>query len=173
MSDVWIDFLTGQGFDHRGRTIESLWAAGDRRLEASHDYIQWLFPLREPSPYNPEAPLLTDERVAAVRSRPDLRARMWTSLFVMLRFYGFTLRQTDEGPVVEHDDDRFDERSIAWVTPSNHNFLRITRILRCLTEVGLEAEARAFLDALSLPIEWYPGVISERTQAFWNAAVER
>lgn len=37
----------------------------------------------------------------------------------------------DDGPLVEHDDDTFDERSI----------------------------------------ERYPGVISERTQQFWEAAV--
>ena len=169
--DGWLDFLRGQGFDHRGRTFEQIWSYGDRALENSHDYIQWLFPLREPSPVNPEVPLLTDARVEGVRGDGWLRGRMITSLDVMLRFYGFARHGGEEGPSVEIDEERFDERTLAWVRPSNHNFLRITRILRCLTEVGLGPEARAFHAALAIPIEWYPGVISERTQAFWDAAV--
>ncbi len=170
--DRWIDFLSGQDLDHRGRTIERIWAFSDRALEDSHDYIQWLFPLREASPVNPYAPRLDDFRVGVVRGDPALHARMITSLDVMLRFYGF-VRRVDEGGVsVVIDEDRFDRRTADWVRPMNHNFLRITRILRCLTEVGCEAEARAFHAALSIPIEVYPEVISERTQDFWRHAVE-
>jgi hypothetical protein len=34
-------------------------------------------------------------------------------------------------------------KAIGWLSPGNHNHLLITRILRCLTVLGLEAEAKA------------------------------
>ena len=42
-------------------------------------------------------------------------------------------------------------KAIGWLSPGNHNHLLITRILRCLTVLGLEAEAKAkaFLERLA------------------------
>ena len=59
-----------------------------------------------------------------------------------------------------------------WLAPMNHNFLRLTRILRSLSLLGLEAEAQALLAALE---NLYQGgaeeIIGARTLAFWRGAV--
>src|SRR5215471_16243989 len=85
--DVVVDFYAG-GRDAEGRTLEAILAWNDERLEAVHDYIQWVFPARRPSAVNPLAPLVTDETVRAFERDPVLRDRLAHAFARMLRFYG-------------------------------------------------------------------------------------
>jgi hypothetical protein len=59
--------------------------------------------------------------------------------------------------------------------PSNHNHLRITRILKSLSILGLEAEARAFYECLVAIYEdeakRLEPRITEETMGFWQQAV--
>ena len=47
------DFYRGTGTDVEGRTLAEIWAYSDAELEGVHDFIQWLFPLREPAGSTP------------------------------------------------------------------------------------------------------------------------
>lgn len=157
------DFYRGGTPDMRGRTLEEILDWDDGTLEDAHDYIQTLFPLPEPGVA--AAPLLDDEVIAAFRADPALRANLRRSLERMLRFYGF--RPTGEA-VVRGED--FEPRADGWLVIGDHNFLRITRILRSCTLLGLEAEARAFLTALEDVYSERADTIGERTMAFWRGA---
>ena len=137
----------------------------DLRLESVHNYIQWLFPLPEASPVNPSAPLLDAAAIREFHERCELGEAMRASFLRMLRFYGFEWR---EGAVVRAAN--FDERSREWLWPGNHNHLRITRILRCVRLVGLEAEAAAFFEALGGVYAENRGAISPETLRFWSRA---
>ena len=44
-----IGFYSGTEPDHRGRYLHEIQRWSDDQLEKVHDYIQWLFPLPEPS----------------------------------------------------------------------------------------------------------------------------
>lgn len=136
-----IRFLAGEGTDHQRRGLDTILAWDDDRLEAVHDYIQWLFPLVEASGFNPYAPVLTRENIATVRENPALTAQLRRAFVRLLRFYGFGW---ENGAVTGPDP----ARTRRWVTPGNHNFLRISRILRSLNLLGLEREAAAFHAAL-------------------------
>ena len=94
--DAIVRFYRGEGRDGAGRTIEEVWAFSAVRLELTHDFIQWLFPLRDRSAFVPGAPTLTDATVAAFHESSDLRDRLRRSLDVMLAFYG--LRRDAERP---------------------------------------------------------------------------
>ena len=83
-----LDFQSGAAPDNRGRLLADIQAWDDARLEAVHDYIQWLFPLLEASPVNPSAPVLTSDLIEQFRARPELQANLRTSFLRMLRFYG-------------------------------------------------------------------------------------
>ena len=50
-------FLEGRGVDAAGRTFDEIVGLDPFRLEHRHDYIQWLFPLAEPSGAVAGAPL--------------------------------------------------------------------------------------------------------------------
>ena len=74
-----IRFYDGTGTDHRGRTLADIHAYDHDALERHHDFIQWLFPLPEPSPVNPLAPRLTAEAIDAFHARPELRRALLAS----------------------------------------------------------------------------------------------
>lgn len=164
-----IGFYSGARPDHRGRHLYEIVAQSDRFLEANHDFIQWLFPLPEGSPVNPNAPRLDDEARKSFAEAPHLREAMVGAFERMLSFYGLSLRDG----VIEKDGERWVARAPNWFFSPTHNDLRITRILRCLVLVGLEAEARAFHAALvKLHREEPRAPARKSTFEFWDAAVK-
>jgi hypothetical protein len=163
-----VAFYSGQGLDHRGRPLAEVQQWPDEKLEAVHDYIQWMFPLREPSAFNPQAPLLDEETIQAFRSRPDLQEYLRASFIRMLRFYGLDLVSVPRLEVVEAGN--FTERSSDWLIPYNHNHLRITRILKSLRTLGLEHEADAFFHRLAEIHHAGPRMITAETFRFWRSA---
>ena len=142
--DALLAFYRGTGRDIQGRSHADILAWSDSALEAVHDYIQWLFPLPEPSGANPFAPLVTPRVEAAFRSSEELRSRLRAAWLRMLRFYG--LGVDAEGAVIKAG--LFAQRARVWLTPYNHNHLRLTRILRSLHLLGLEQESAALFAAL-------------------------
>ncbi|MBX7198052.1 MAG: hypothetical protein K1X51_01595 [Rhodospirillaceae bacterium] len=160
-----IAFYRGQEPDTRGRTIDDMWSWDHRRLEMIHDYIQWLFPLPEPSRFNPGAPLLSDRDIAVLQGDPVLQDRVRRSLDLMLDFFGLQRK----GAAVSRGADF---ARVPWLEPLNHNHLRLTRILLFLRHAGLRAEAQGLRACLE-DIAAHEGrdAITPRTLAFWRAAV--
>ena len=156
----------GGGTDDRGRTLAAILTWDDDRLEAVHDYIQWLFPTRQPSGVNPFAPLVSDETVAAFARDPALRAALRGAFDRMLAFYG--LRWTADR--IEIDAERFASRAAVWLHPGNHNHLRLTRIMGSLSSLGLRSEATALQRCLLHDVCAGPGAgrVSPRTVEFWR-----
>ncbi|MGE0726107.1 MAG: opioid growth factor receptor-related protein [Alphaproteobacteria bacterium] len=162
--DALIAFYEGAGTDHAGRRIDAVLAFDDRRLEGVHDYIQWLFPLPEASRFNPEAPVLTAAAAAAFRGRPDLQDRVRAVLDRMLAFYG--LRR--EGETILGDG-MADGVPAHWLTPGNHNHLRLSRIVRFLVHAGMDGLAAALRDRLVALADAMPGRVSVETRRHWRA----
>jgi hypothetical protein len=140
-----------------GYTLEDILAWDDSRLETCHDYIQWLFPLKEPSQFNPDAPLLTGEVLMAF-SAPELRANMRRALYRMEAF----LELWDGTPFW-----------LSGATPNNHNLLRITRIIASLATLGLYGEANTFFNRVMEVIERPAnrGRVSKETLTYWQNAI--
>lgn len=166
MSNKILDFYRG-GQDDEGRTLNEILSWPDAELEAVHDFIQWLFPLPERSGANPYAPVLDAMTMDAFRRSQDLQERLRQSFLLMLRFYGLEFR---EGAVLLAAD--FAARSASWLSPGNHNHLRLTRILRSLRLLGLSSESTALFAALTQIYNSHPGRISPRTYQFWRNAAE-
>lgn len=139
----------------------------DTWLELTHDYIQWLFPLNEFSRVVPGAPIFSREDLTAFRSDPLLRGHMLIALDRMLRFYGLALRGAAiiKGP-------NWNSRKGNWFSEDTHNSLRITRILKSLMLVGLDAEAKAFHVCLrELCASESDCAVSCDSQVYWSRAV--
>ena len=168
-----IAFYSGTEPDHRGRYLHEIQEWPDDQLEAVHDYIQWLFPLPEPSGFNAAAPILTHESIRDFLARPDLQENLRVSFLRMMNFYGFEVLSID--PIKIARASNFAAKATGWLSPGNHNHLRITRILRCLTVVGLEVEAKAFLKCLAEIYEDQRNkplpAISDETMQYWIEAV--
>jgi hypothetical protein len=159
-----LSFYDGTGVDAAGRTIAEIWSWDHRRLEMVHDFIQWLFPLPEASRFNPDAPLLTPSDMAAFRADSSLQAGVRKSLDVMLDFLG--LERKGNAAV---RGARFTP-ALDWLSPANHNHLRLTRIMLFLRHAGLAAEADELLACLEdIAAHEGKGKILPRTLEFWRA----
>ncbi|GJE88832.1 opioid growth factor receptor conserved region-domain-containing protein [Phanerochaete sordida] len=125
--------------------IHTQWAGDYRTLESNHNFIQWLFPIREQGVNFFAQPLQTHER-DAMKSDPDVVARVVKSYELMLDFYGMKLLSQETGLLA-----RVTEPELQWLSRyrnlvrMSHNNLRITRILKCLSEMGLEHLNAGFL----------------------------
>jgi hypothetical protein len=160
------------GLDHAGRRLGDILSWDDNALEQVHDYIQWLFPTAEPSRASAFAPLLTASDCAAFAADDQLRDALGQSFARMIRFYGWEPTVTDHGLEVRPSD-RWTSRSAAWLTPHNHNHLRLTRIMKSLHALGLREEARALQRTLvDLAERTHRTSVSAPTARYWRSALD-
>ncbi|XP_056210152.1 opioid growth factor receptor isoform X1 [Falco biarmicus] len=137
--DMWnLSFYKNEiCFLPRGLHIENLlesWWDNYEVLEENHSYIQWLFPLREPG-MNWRARPLTCQEIQAFKKSKEVMQRFIRAYQLMLRFYGIILTNEETGELkrAENWAERFQN-----LNRFSHNNLRITRILKCLGEMGYE-----------------------------------
>ena len=162
------------GKDNRGRTLSQLLAWTDFQLEKVHHYIQFLFPLVVPSVHNRTAFVIDRATLIAFRQRPELRARLKESFLRILRFYGLQLVDSTDGGMAIRRGHGFADAARNWITLSNHNYLRITRIISSLRILGLETEAQAFYLCLQEEIyARHQDRIGARTMQFWTDAATK
>ncbi len=142
-----VAFLAKDGADKAGRRFEQVLAFDDRALEAHHDYIQWLFPLDEPSRAVPGSPVLDQAGLAALRVSEEAKRRQREAAARMLEFYADTAH---------------------WRRSFDHNHLRITRIIKSLRLLCGDVEADAFKARIIGLAGDAP--IDPAARRFWNAA---
>lgn len=186
-----IDFFDEniQAETNEGYTLNKTLNFDDEQLEDYHDFIQYLFPLPEPSPVNPSAPVITKEVRDIFLARDDLRLRLGDAFERMLTFFGLELKpalKEDEG--VARDDDRthYDYTTTVepmeprtefelvsartWRVPVDYNHRRITRIIRCLRVLGDEHCAEQFYKARDFLGR---GVVSAASLMYWRGGNSR
>jgi len=161
-------FYRHEGPDHRGRSLRDIRAFDTSRLEGTHDFIQWLFPLPEPSGASAHAPILSREDIEAFAAEPALREELLRSLDTMLAFYGLQRSGAGEAVTIARGPG-YAVRSAEWLDRP-HNFLRISRILRCLALLGCRPEARAFLACLEDVVRENGWAVGSDTLGYWRRA---
>ena len=144
-----VAFLEGDGPDGRGRTLFDVVASDNATLELTHDFIQWLFPLPEPSGAVPDAPVLTPDETQAIRDSDMAQRALAVATARMEVFYRTT-----------HD----------WLRPHDHNHLRITRIIRSLRLLRGDEEADAFRAVILSMVEAARAPVSARSRGYWITA---
>lgn len=163
-----VDFYRGDATDSEGRWLSEILGWDDEELEVVHDYIQWLFPLEEPSRFNPDAPLLTATDKAEFQRDPVIRVNFMKSYSRFLSFLG--LSRHDSGAISEGPN--FSRRTDdVWRSP-NHNWLRITRVLTSLCLAGFEAEARQLYARLEALYSSRRFPVTAETFAYWTGAID-
>ena len=154
MNEALQRFYLGEGTDLKGRTFDELISWSDDQLEGCHDQIQNLFPLPEPSNFNANAPLLTQDDILVFRDDHRYQAQARRVLARFRAFYGL-----DEAPGFR-----------PWVASGmGHNLLRVTRIIRFLVLIGLYEDAYKFWKNCYAIATIHP--VTQRTLDFWDAAL--
>lgn len=141
-------FLRGSQADYKGRNIVQLRNMTHTKLEKAHDVVQWLFPTDIKSEFCKDAPILTPEDILTILKDGKIQQNLELSLGRMIRFY-------------QKDD--------FWITPNNHNFRRITRILRCLWLSGMIHDYVCFQKVLDDIYTDYANIIDD-SFFFWKGA---
>ncbi|KZT58172.1 hypothetical protein CALCODRAFT_411204, partial [Calocera cornea HHB12733] len=118
------------------------------QLEWKHDFVQWLFPIREQG-VNPRARPLQVHEIGRMKDSELVMERFRESYEIMLAFYGLRLVDPATGELdVTLAPDKSDG---GWparfynLEHSMHNYLRITRILKSLHELGHAHYVPSFL----------------------------
>lgn len=143
-------FLAGVGRDDAGRHLDDVLAMDDGALETTHDYIQWLFPLPTRSMSQPQAPVLTSAEIEAIRADPRAAASLERATGRMLDFF---------------------RHSRAWLASSDHNHLRISRILQSQRILVGPDAARNFYEAITAMVAAANARIDPHNRRYWDAAV--
>ena len=142
-------FLKLEADDFKGRTLEEIWGYSDNKINHTHDFIQIVFPLNKPSNssfhgyYLDNALLIENIKGNKVISQNLIKSSQW--------FLSFLKRNQD------------------WRNSSNHNQLRITRVIKCLRLLVSDERADKFYQDV-LEVLGDDHHINKRTLAFWENA---
>lgn len=160
------DFYIGKE-NYRGVTIKNILNYNYTELENMHNYIQWLFPTDEQSRFNISAPTLTKEEQTMMIYSSNVQNNLDKAFWKMMNFYGYKR----VGKKLERTED-YEDRIKNWITPMNHNYLRITRILKSLMLLGRNDLAKMFFVQLEHEYQSHRKEIGEETFSFWQDAVK-
>ena len=144
-----VSFLEGKAPDHRGRILAMLLQQTDHQAETTHDYIQWLFPLDEPSRSVNGAPVLTELEIDEIRQSSLAQANLAESARWFLGFL---------------------ERNDHWITKYNHNHLRITRVIKSLRLLASDEAADEFRDKVLALAGDNLNLVDRKARGFWLSA---
>eukprot|EP01031_Cornospumella_fuschlensis_P025091 gene25091-30305_t len=126
-NEMYIQFLQGTRPTGHGRYFQEILAYNDRQLEADHQFIQWIFPLPDPSPVNPNAPLI---EIKSLSANAVAHEKMCLSYQKMCQFWGL--------------GDQLDLEKLKSL--NGHNGLRFSRALQSLVYHDHQALAKELLD---------------------------
>jgi hypothetical protein len=121
-------------------------AFDDEALERHHDFIQWLFPLSEKSAALPGSPVLSQADIAEIRGSAKAQWSLMQAAEAMADFY---------------------ETTTHWLVPTNHNHLRITRIIKSLRLLCADAAADYFRERILLRVRATAAPVSKVSRDYW------
>ena len=145
-----------------GRYLEEIWAWSDDDWEMEHDFIQHLFPTDQASAFNADAPILDETTIKEWHQDRLLQHNLRLSYERWLRYCG-----------IERVDGKLhlaDRKPNVWGR-FNHNWLRITRVLKSLTLLGLVTEAKEFFQLLRELRETGSVAVGDETWRHWSGAM--
>jgi hypothetical protein len=165
-----VNFYSGVSVDSEGRTINDILEFNYEQLEVIHNYIQWLFPLNEKSNFNFHAPILTLEDICIMKANTEIKNNINKAISLILDFYG--LRIVIKGENIEIIENKiYASRVKNWITPFNHNYLRITRMLKFLVLSGMKNYAVAFYNILERIYDNNKEIIGKETFQYWKNTI--
>ena len=149
MTSRLVAFLKGSGTDTGSRRLSDIWQFDDDEIDHTHDFIQWMFPLREASGANFNAPTLLVSDIKVIQSSMQCRQNLEKSATWILAFF---------------------ERTEEIFQYTNHNHLRVTRIIKSLRLLHSDQQAEQFKQAVLAMIQARGARINPITVAFWLEA---
>ena len=146
MTSSLVAFLEGSETDSQGRRLSDVWQFDDDEIDHTHDFIQWMFPLHDVSGSNLTAPTLLESDIEAIQSSMQCRQNLEKSSTWILAFF---------------------ERTEEIFQYTNHNHLRVTRIIKSLRLLHSDQMADQFKQDVLAIIQERQARINPVTVTFW------
>ena len=118
-------------------------------IDRTHTFIQWLFPLAEPSLSSPGSPTLNADEIAALRGLSAVRENILNSA----DWYGAFL-----------------SRNPHWKVRYDHNHLRITRVIKSLRLLVDDVQPKRFRERVFQMLGEDHAIVGQKALEFWNKA---
>jgi len=116
-------FLKGDGEDDKGRDRAHFWTLPDQELDQTRNFFQWVFPLQETVEKVTKPRLLSDSDIQAIKA--SLEARI--TINKASHWYCYFLSSNE-----------------SWLSQTNRNHLRITRVIKSLRLLLSDAHAENY-----------------------------
>ncbi len=144
-----LSFLQDVGPDHAGRYLSDIWKFSDQQIETTHDFIQWVFPLAEPSSAFPDAPILEPAEIDLIHKSSPATMNLERSAQWFLDYLA---------------------RSKGWLRTHDHNHLRITRMIKSQRLLLGELAAGSTKEKVLQMASKAKTPIDDVALAYWRAA---
>ena len=145
------NFLTNSESDFKNRFLQDIWSFSDQEIEHTHDFIQILFPLDEESGavsnriYLDSSEAILSIKANKLATENIVKSSKW--------FHSFLARKSH------------------WKRKHDHNYLRITRIIKSLRLLVSDQEANKFYESfMQLVDENLKSKINLTTLTYWENA---
>ena len=145
------NFLTNSESDFKNRLLQDIWNFSDQEIEHTHDFIQILFPLDEESGavsygiYLDSSEAILSIKANKLATENIVKSSKW--------FLSFLARNSH------------------WKRKHDHNYLRITRIIKSLRLLVSDQEANKFYESfMQLVDENLKSKINITTLTYWENA---
>ena len=145
------NFLSNKEPDFKNRFLQDIWNYSDEEIEHTHDFIQLLFPLNEESSAVSNAKYLDSREVIQdIKSNKSAKENIVKSSQWFLSFL---------------------ERNSHWKRRHDHNYYRISRIIKSLRLLVSDEDADMFYKSFMLLIdEQHKAKINSITLNYWENA---
>lgn len=144
-----VAFLEGVGPDSAGRRISDVFNLSAEQLEDSHDYIQWIFPLTQPSQCVWGAPVMTNDDIRQLRVSAPAQENLQRAEQMMREFW--------------FGNDH-------WLVPYDHNHLRITRAITALRLLTTDERADQFKQDVQAHVDAKNAPVNKESRRYWSLA---
>ena len=147
----FVNFLTNNEPDFKNRFLKDIWNFSDEDIEYTHDFIQLLFPLNEKSSAISNGIYLdSNEAILSIKANKLATENIVKSSKWFLSFLA---------------------RNSHWKRKHDHNYLRITRIIKSLRLLVSDQEANKFYESfMQLIDENLISRINSTTLHYWENA---
>ena len=147
----FVNFLTNNEPDFKNRFLKDIWNFSDEDIEYTHDFIQLLFPLNEKSSAISNGIYLdSNEAILSIKANKLAKENIVKSSKWFLSFLA---------------------RNSHWKRKHDHNYLRITRIIKSLRLLVSDQEANKFYESfMQLVDENLKSKINSTTLTYWENA---
>ena len=147
----FVNFLTNKEPDFNNRFLQDIWEYSDIEIEHTHDFIQILFPLNEESNSVSHGIFLDSEEIIRnIKNNEAVKNNIIKSSKWFLSFLA---------------------RNSHWKSKHDHNYLRVTRIIKSLRLLVSDQEANKFYESfMQLVDENLKSKINSTTLTYWENA---